>query len=436
MKIYEKSNDYFPVSLDLAEINKDPQHKQDFYTGNELVSFSVQNNLTAFQAFVLVVKNTFEGYLYLMHDFLPGKSNDFSLFRADLQTGKYQDLSIEFIGNLEAYNDGLRDSWNELGKEFKLIDVSHSILLHFILGNQLFRLPVSVLTSYDISKFSHLKEKKVNFLRLYLKLALTAQDALADHRFITLVNEMYRNKFHELILKLGSKENLLVQLEHKLEFANNPMITSEEELEKEFFNFFIMQEVQSNIRNQPGKSLVFSEDPNGITPRTVISDQLRFLYRLISKNCREAHTSLEKNEETEKLGQYFMDSNFIYNEVSRSLSEQFFQVAKLTDILTEVIIFRKTHNLSVDFADFTLTAEEKIPFRITEEMTEKTKERIEKAVYMARGSNFTDYKVKHLSDDELVGIHKEFLKNQITFLDQKIITRIKEIKSVMAMKQL
>jgi hypothetical protein len=133
MKIFEKSKDYFPVSLDLAEMNKNPQHTQDLYTGNELVSLAAENNLTAFQAFVLLVKNTFEGYLYLMHDLHPGKGDDFSLFRADLKTGKYQDLSLQFIDNLEAYDEGLRESWNALSKEYKLVEVPQGLLLHFVL---------------------------------------------------------------------------------------------------------------------------------------------------------------------------------------------------------------------------------------------------------------------------------------------------------------
>jgi hypothetical protein len=434
MKERKNSNDHYPLYLDVPDING-LMNDQDMMNSVKLIRLACENGLSAFQCMVLIIKNAFEGHVYLTLDLSPVSLMEYGTSNFDLKTGKSKQMILDFCENIELYYEGFKTGWDQIREELKIEeDVCFEAMIDFILANQLLRFPVTILKSYDISAFKNLTTKQKQFLKFGYLLSLIILRTSSELKICETINSIYEEKFRTLLLKLGSKEELLMQLSIKLVMANDPMIRTKEELEQQYFEYIVATGHGSNRRRTRRRI----EPGNGISDKSgspgSMDFRIRQLYRAISKNCRESHTTTEGAEGYPVLNSFFMEANTIYIDHSQDMSEDFLRYFELIDVFCRVINYRKFNDLPVCFIDFTGIEEPLIPFKLNEEILQKIKVSLDNKTSTFKGINSTSFKISHITDNELTEIHVEYLKKQICFLDQRIEELVAEINSVIRAK--
>lgn len=429
--------DYYPLSYDMAEA-KGLESTNPLTTGlgaEELLTWAGENRLTELQILTLLIKNAFEGHVCHLNKISIEKIVESGTFHLDLTRNiVYRELAGEFFRDLHLYQKGLEIAWKRvtvLNPDSAGIDFQS--LLCFILANQLFRLPVSYLKPYESLKFRVVSAGQKNQYRLHYLLYTSMLNHFAQRSFIETVNKKYSEKFKDVLLRLQSKENVLVQLLTKLDFASDPSIKTEAELEKKYFDFQVASSLSKDekrgLRMNP-ELTELAEDRNF---GQVIKARIKKLYKNISKNCAEVHTHTAGEDRYLQLRQYFIEATDVYNNVVTDPGSLMLQHISLILLFVKVINCRMINQLPVLFNDITGLME-KQPVELAEEEVVNCRESIQRNMDMQQIAHFTDFKLKYVKDEEMADIHKDFLQRQIEYIEQRIFEVLKEIKRVMQNK--
>ena len=431
---------YYPLFLDIAALTAKPEPEQDLppqgLNAEEIMQLAIQHDCTEFQTLVLLIKNAFEGHVFLSFGISSGTLFEKGLLRFDPANDSHCEYSLHFIHHLDAYQDGLMQIWQELQEIFpNLKGICFESLLSFLLSSQLYKFPVSALISVDINRFRNLTQKRKRFYHHLFQICILVQHAITEFRVIDYINELYKERFRECNLKLSAKESILVQLRTKLIYAHDPMIRSEEELEKKYFSYLISHEIQKDSGNIRLKYSSLEDENTEGANSTGLKLYIRHLFRAISKNCREAFAISDDTGKTVDSTKFFMDSNAIYNEMNVNFNDQFIQFHQLINLFVQVYNTRITHELPATFFDYTGIDQDKMLFKqLDEEVVAKIKIHAGEKITERKEHCNTTFKGKHIVDEELAEIHEEYLKMQIQFLDQRIADILAEIKNIMKQK--
>jgi|GEM_PF-1533792 len=433
-----KSGKAEPLPYEQLEPDQKKGSSQKVYNAKELMELSIQYDCSEFQTIVLILKNAFEGHVFLTFGITSMILFEQGVMRVDPAGDSHCEFSLHFLDHLDLYNDGFKRIWQQLQEMSPhLKEICFDSLLFFLLSSQLYKLPVSSLVSFDINRFRNLNEKRKRFFRYYFEIATIAQKTIAELLVIEHINESYNERFRECILKLSTRESLLFQIKTKLIYANDPMIRTEEELEKKYFSFLITQEIEKDSGNVKLKYAEWEDENDTGEHSSGLKLCIRHLFRAISKNCRETFTVSDDSEQTVYATRFFMESNSIYNEMNFSFMDQFIQYQRLINVLIRVYNTRVSQHLPTEFFDYTTIEQDNIPFiQLNEESVQKLKFTSGEKISDLKENNHTAFKGKHIADDDLAAIHEEYLKMQIRFLDQKIAGVITEIKNIMKQKSI
>jgi hypothetical protein len=429
--------DYYPLSYDMAEA-KGLEMANPLITGlgaEELLTWAGENRLTELQILTLLIKNAFEGHVCHLKGFSMEKLIERGTFQVD-PGGEivYRELASEFLLNLHLYQKGLEIAWKRvvvMNPDSAGIDFQ--TLLCFILANQLFRLPLSFLKPYESQKFRIISAGQRNQFRLHYMLYTSMLTHVAHRSFIEMVNEKYSEKFKDVLLRLQSKENVLVQLLTKLDFASDPSIKTEGELEKKYFDFL----VASSVSKVEKKGLMLNPELTELAEDRnfgqVLKSRIKKLYKIISKNCSEVHIHTEGQDGYPQLRQYFIVATDVYNNVASDFSSLMLQHSNLILLFIKVINSRIINHLPVLFTDFTGMTEKQLA-ELKEEDVVNCQDSLQINMDMQQIVHFTDFKLKYVKDEEMADIHRDFLQRQFQFIEQRIFEVMKEIKLVMQNK--
>jgi len=452
-------SDYYPLMLDISELSADvelretqedaarfsfsldeflEQTKSGFFNGlvnpDALIMNAFHNRLTPFQGLVMLVKNNFEGHFNLTMDLTAKDFLERGTYLADLPKCTSVSLVYEFCTQMDTYFEGLRSGWDELLKRYELKDeISFDSLLFFILANELFKFPVSVLGSYNVTDFAGLDENQKKYFHLQYKLGLKLMQLLGSYHLVETVNRMYDEKFRDLILKIRAKEMIISQLDIKLRLAHNPLIRSEKELETRYFEFLVISRSKSEQERNSSLPRPFSTIAGGEASMYFMIYRLKQLYRCISKNCNEAFRPLENNG-FKDLKDIFIEASKTYNEEKPDERDYFIHYYVLINLLNKAIIYRYKHEMAVKFIDFTgLNDKLRYP-KISREFVIKTQREVDEVIIRTSSKDDIVFKIKNVSDEDLALLHRNHLERQIEFLEGCIEEVIKEIAACIAEK--
>lgn len=429
---------YYPVFLDVAELKAAAEiEEKEVYHAEELLEMAIQYDCSELQTVVLLLKNAFEGHLFLTFGISARNMLEQGTLRIDPAKENPLELSLHFIDHLDEYSAGLKQIWQQLQDiSPHLKNVYFDSLVLFLLSSKLYKLPVSSLESINIKRFQNLTERRKRFYRCYFEISIHMQQAVAELRVIEHVNELYQDRYNPYISKLSARENLLFQLGTKLFYANDPTITTEEELEKKYFAFLIEKEIKKDSGRLQVNYSAWDDEQDDLENPSGLKVTIKHLFRAISKNCRELFTLSDEAAQPVHLKKVFMDSNSIYNEMNFDFSDQLIQYHRLINLYIQVFNIRKIHDLPVTFIDYTAIERDKLLIKLNEETIQKLKINIGNKLLGLKEHNHTAFKSKHVSDEELSKFHEEYLKMRIQFLDQRIADILTKINNIMQEKTL
>jgi hypothetical protein len=438
MKTTVKSiSDYFPLRYDIAEGDKKgfAAPASTGLSADELIAWSVGKRLNALQTLSLLIKNAFEGHLCHLNGIPVESLVEHGTFHFSPEGEKaYRELAVEFFRDFEPYHNGLEIAWkNFIRQQPEAAGADFQSLLYFILAYQLFRLPASCLAEWDTRRFSAVSGKQREQYRFHYLLHISILYHVAQISYIEMVNQQYLEKFRELLLRLQSKEKVLMQVSTKLDYANDPAVQSLDQLERKYFEFLVAH----NISGTPLRGLELFDNYAGAPEvkhfHELLKAQIKKLFKLISKNCSEVHTQTDSTESFQLLRKYFMAATSLYNEVPLHFSSLMLQYSRLILLFIKVVNFRKLNHLPVSMSDFTDIREKRLT-DLNEEEVYTCQNTLKRALENQGVLHFTDFKSRYVKDDELAHIHQKFLESQIEFIDQKIKEVMEEIKLVMLKK--
>lgn len=433
---------YYPVLLDMAELKGEMDFVQNvagpqkIYNADELLKVAGQNGFSPFQTLALLVKNAFEGHVFLTFGIPARALLEQGVFRIDGPNESHIEFTLHFMDNFGLYNEGFNQI-RQLLKEgiSSLNDNDFNTMLGFLLSSQLFKFPVSSLNDFDIGRFKNQAGQKYRLSRFFSGPGLIVQQAIAEIEMADHIDALYDERFRKYILQLSSRESLLFQLRTKLIYANDPMVKTDEELEKKYFSYLITKEIQDSVGKSKVKYDLFDNESESIENSNNFKELIRKLFRAISKNCREAFTNSENNPTAFDPVRFFMDSNSIYNQGNFDCLDQFIQYQRLVNMYIRVFNTRKINGLPVVFFDYTGFKQDIFPVgEMDEEAVQKMKLQVAKKVSDFKEWHQTSFKMKHVFNDELSAIHTEYLKLQVQFLDRRIDEILTEIQMVMKTK--
>ena len=430
-------SDYCPLCIDLGEYN---DSRTDIMatislSSEELIEWANRNNLTGLQVLTLLIKNAFEGHTCHLNKVPIDKLFELGTIQ-DGFTGENTcaELASEFIQHLHHYMEGIECAWKKAVTQnpgFQEVDIQSTI--YYILTNQFFRFPLSFLKDFSTQHLLNLTTAQKSQLRIKFLLHSTAMSHAAQRSFIDQVDDQYAEKFRDIILKLRSKETVLYQLSTKLDYANDPSVKTEEQLERKYFEFLVATNVTRFENRHPSLSLELKEDIEAHEFKELLKAQIKKLYKAISKNCSEVHNQFEKNKRFQQLGESFIAATSVYNAINNDLSSLMLQHSRLLLLLARVINHRKINHLPIHFVDFTGKLINQKDLLKEEDML-LCQSTLQKNLEIMRLFHITDYKLKYLKDEEMSAIHAEFLQRQLEFIESRIIALVDEIKLVMQKK--
>lgn len=438
--------DYYPVFLDLREMailngnEKDLENSaaadlnpdQKMLNAETLTEIALESGFSTFQTFLLLVKNAFEGDVYLNHQIKPDqliKTGTILLY------SKPELLIPNFYEHILEYKGGLLHIWSILlQKEPHLEEVDLDLVIHGILINHIIRFPVSMFASYDFSSLLFQTEPTANEKKQRFSFGLLGEQLLGQFRLIELVNMYYADKFKAFSQEYKLKEDMFTYYQKRLVLALSSGITSELELDEQMYKNLVEEKLRLTHLHKVVEAPPGSHKAEKSYSQVRIKNRTKALYRLISKNCMEIHVSKENENGFPGLNQVFLHANVIYNEPVTTVHQTFLQYLRLLLLLSQVIVHRKLNNLPVGehlqlISDF--SGKEVLVFK--DDLGSLSKN-AEEQLMEYRAKNQTEYKMKFIVDEEFTEIHKHYLQKQLDFIDEQIEQIQKDIRKILQIK--
>lgn len=398
----------------------------------KLTNIAEKCGFTSFQIAILLLKNAFEGHVFITYHVRPEQLNNHGTI---LLKTRPESMIANFYEHFSQYKVGIlqMEKYLEERKE-DLSGINFELLVHSILANQFIRFPVSIFSKFEIGTFEGLLTMNQLETDQRFKLALMGERALGEYKIIERVNHIYAEKFKEFGQQLRTKEEVLSHYRRKMELAHYPTIHSEEELDELMYKKLI----EEKLNILPGERMKFSKAEQAISdtsPRMFrIREKIKVLYRLTSKNCAEIHSATEDENNFPELNQIFLEANTIYNELVIIPAEAWLNYLRMLVLLSKVIVFRKDQELSLADNHQLLSACPSREILFSTDELKILRKNIDDELVAFRMKSFTDYKLKFVLDDEFREIHKHFLQKQINFIDDQILQLQIDIKEILKYK--
>lgn len=446
--------DYYPVFKDLSDsIEKMPSDKKPevpslepellsshqnmessppaMLNAEELANLSLKYGFSTFQTVILLIKNTFEGHVYLNCQI-----RSEALFKQGtiLFQAKPEFMILNFYEHFDQYKTGLIQIAGRLISETEEFKINIETLIYTLLVSYVIRFPVSIFSSYDIRSFSESLSSNPKISEQQFSLALLSERSVGEFEYIERVNQIYAEKFKEFGHQLSIKEDMFSHYQKRLALALYPNINTEEELDELMYRKLIEDKLKLNIQGLTGFSPVEPARSETSSAIQRIRNKTKVLYRFVSKNCFEVHTTAIDENSSPELNQFFLAANSIYNEQVALLSEALLQNVRMTLLFSKVLIFRKSQGFVItDFVNLLSSNSLDDELYLSDDIKLLRRD-MEARLVNYRIKSFTDYKIKFVMDDDLMEIHEHFLQKQMDFIDEQIRQIQKDIRDILKSK--
>lgn len=404
----------------------------EMLNANGLIEITHKIGFSVFQTVVLLLKNTFEGHVYLNFNLRPDR-----LFVQGTIRGqdKHELLIPGFYKHLEDYWTGLHHAWKLLKKEESGLDeICFESVVCGILTHQLIRFPVSLCMSTDIRKFSEVFAKNRSNICNHLDISMICERALGGYQLIKEVNDQYEEQFKELLQQLRLKEDILSHYDRKFAFALDPQIKTEAELDSCMYKYLVEHKLYSNSSVCRPTVASDSTNPTATEELALMRNKIKFLFRSISKNCYEVHTSFDPDSRNSELQEVFMEANAIYNDKAGGLAEAMLQYMRMVLLFSNVLIYRKLRGLNVIESVYIDNITGQKPMSISGEDIQMIRRSLDEKLANLQIICHTEFKTRYIANDDHVGFHKIYLLKQLDFMDEQIAIIQNNIKVVLDQK--
>jgi hypothetical protein len=398
----------------------------------ELIHLALKCRFTPFQIVILLLKSVFEGHVFLTYNLRPEQ-----LFHEGTLLFQPQPkiLIHSFYKQLSQYHEGLLKSWELLKQEFKEInDVNFESLLQNLIINHLVRFPVSLFPAVDLGRFKELTAQNKQDLHKRFEMVSIGENVQGEFEFMNRVNCIYAEKFKEFAQQLQIKEEIFNHYQQKMILALYPDVHTEEELDELMYKKLIEEKLKSQPENRELLKLHTPEHSGTSGPEQEIRNKIKMLYRLISKNCSEVHTSTENENKYPELTQIFLQANNIYNETNMAFSDAWFNYICMVVLFSKLVIFRKSNMLPITDSTQFLSDYTSRGISISNEDLKLLRRTLDDKLVNFRLKNFVDFRMKFAMEDEFTEIHKHFIQKQIDFVEDETIQLQIDIRNVLKNK--
>lgn len=433
--------DYYPVYRDLSDrINGNLAGRAKgapespavetpvMLNAEELTDLAIKYKFSTFQTVILLLKNAFEGHVFLTFGIRPEQlfSMGTLLFRT-----KPESMILSFYKDLEKYKPGLYQSWQILRKKVTDLDgISFDLLIHTLILNHVLRLPVSLFSKYDALSFSDSVVINQQVTDQQFNLVLIGEHALGEHEFIQRVNLLYAEKFKDFVHKLSVKDGVFSHFQRKLALCLNPNIHNEDELDDLMYKKMVEEQVNRKYKGPEKPNPEDQANSQAINTMHRMVNKTKALYRSVSKNCREIHSSIDGENSYPELSKIFLEANSIYCQTASSLSESLLQYMRMMLLLSEVVIIRKTKGYDIS-DNLQLISDFNRKELLSKEEIKSLDRELDTNLAGYYQECLTGYKTKFVMDDDFTTLHNHFLQKQLEFIDQQIIQIQKDIREVL-----
>jgi len=411
--------DYYPV---YKELDGAPA----MFNAEDLIDQAEKSGLNTFQIAILLLKNAFEGHIFLTYQIRPDQlfSEGTILLKA-----KPELLLLNFYENLAQYMPGLMQSELYLtSRRDDLAEISFEKLTQYILVNQIIRFPVAIFSSFDIKTLKELPVLSQKAMNQRFALVLLCERFLGEYALAEQVNQIYFDKFFEIGQQIRLKEEVLIHYQKKLLLA--PFANSDKALDDILYQKLIEDKLRNSSQHLQILRNFNKSNTESSSAQSQVREKIKLLYRAVSKNCAEVHTSTEEENKFSELNEIFLEANASYNEPVSQLHENLINYMRLLLLLGKLLVFRKSAGFEV--ADgFHLTEKEIL---LSKDDLKLLETNLDEHLINYRIQHSTEYKIKFILDDELTAIHNHFLSQQMEYIDSQILQIQRDIVEILKIK--
>lgn len=398
----------------------------------ELADLALKCGFTSFQSVILLVKNAFEGHVYLNYQIRP---EQLFLQGTILLQPKVELMLLSFYECFSQYNSGHNQIEKVMLERYQnQTEINFEYLIQNILVNPILRLPVSVFASVDIQKLVGLSVQNTQFTLQRTEFFKLGERVIGEYEIVDRVNLIYTEKFKEYSQQFRIKEEIFSHYQRKLALAFYPNIHTEEQLDELMYNKLVEEKLHSSLINKTKFSHNNNENQSAILGLQKLKEKTKILYRLVSKNCAEIHISSDDENKFPVLTQIFLEAYTIYSEPTLVLSNAFLQYQRMLLLLSKLIVYRKTQGLELPDNLQVLSNITGKEVLVTGDEFSFLRKNMDDTLVAFRIKSLTDYKMKFVIDDEFEEIHKHFLKKQIEFIDGQILQIQSDINEILKLK--
>jgi hypothetical protein len=411
--------DYYPVYKEL-------EGTPAMLNAEELIDQAEKCGLNTFQIAILLVKNAFEGHVFLTFQIRPDQlfSEGTILLKA-----KPELLLLNFYENFAQYKPGLMQSELYLtSRRDDFAEISFEKLTQHILVNQIIRFPVAIFCSFDIKTLKGLPVLNQKTMEQRFALILLCERYLGEFTLAEQTNQKYFDKFFDLGQQLRLKEEVLSHYQKKFLLA--PFVSSDHDLDDLMYQKLIEEKLNTSSQYMENLRRINHENTESSPVQQQIKEKIKLLYRAVSKNCMELHTSTDDEKNFFELNEIFQEANTIYNEPVGLFHEYMLNYMRLLLLLGKLLVFRKSADFEIA-RGFQLNGKEIL---LSKDDLKLLEANLDEQLINYRLRNFTDYKLKFVVDDELTEIHSHFLNQQIEYIDNQILQIQSDIKEILKIK--
>ncbi len=387
-----------------------------------IIELSSASNPDPFQAMIMVVKNAFEGFVLLEWGYIPEQIFESGTLKLNIAHETAVSFTVSFRNNLEAYLPGIRSNWERIFTKNNLNceDYCFNSIVHYILGNKIFQLPVVLFSTYSIKSFYKVTEPTRTGLEHHFLQMHASEQYLSNFRLVQFVNSTYYKRFEERLLIIDSKIEILRQLEIKKTMSMNPDISSEAELETQYFNFIL----ESRSGEQSKKLISFTGmeavEYGNTDFRKELWTRIKMTFRMISKNCREIHLTDQQEKVPDGLNDLFISAVEIYNDHIDNQVDTLIKYHELCDLLCKVIIHRRVAGLEMFLGRIPISHSQEGDRESPDSERYMLKKVLDERMSAMQAMNYTSFKSRNICDEELAILHESFLDKQVEHLNNSI----------------